>query len=197
MAKRYGWWPLLGILVAVFVWGCEMGQVDQGRVVGFDPDKREATIIRDLNYEDPLRPDYSHLPPLVYKVPTDPHEMGPLPDVGYRLKIDLEKREIKIFDPATQDFKFVPFTPIDVQENVRRDDPRVRDKDWPVIDQEKRTITVYSARQRLLITFTVEDNYFELPAKTWQYGDEVRIYYKEPGQALRFMNINTTDIFRK
>jgi hypothetical protein len=197
MAKRYGWWPLLGILVAVFVWGCEMGNVDQGRVVAFDRDKREVAIIRDLNYEDPLRPDYSHLPPVVYNLPVDPHEMGPEPDVGYRLKIDLEKREIKIFDHATQDFKFVPFTPIDVQENVRRDDPRVADKDWPVIDQEKRAITVYSARQRVLLTFTVGDAYFDLPAKTWQYGDEVRIYYKEPGQALRFMNITKTDIFRK
>ena len=27
--------------------------------------------------------------------------------------------------------------------------------------------------------------------------DEVRIYYKKPGEALRFMNISKTDIYKK
>jgi len=36
-----------------------------------------------------------------------------------------------------------------------------------------------------------------MPENTWDAGDEVRIYYKEAGKALRFMNISKTDIFKK
>jgi hypothetical protein len=49
----------------------------------------------------------------------------------------------------------------------------------------------------MLTTFTVPDRYFALPEKTWDAGDEVRVYYKEEGKALRFMNVSRTDIFKK
>ena len=70
-------------------------------------------------------------------------------------------------------------------------------KKFPVVDREKKTITVYSKRQQILTTLTLPEEYFALPDYTWDAGDEVRIYYKEEGKAQRFMNITKTDIFKK
>ena len=33
-----------------------------------------------------------------------------------------------------------------------------------------------------------------MPADTWQGGDVVRDYYKNPAQALRLMNVTKTDL---
>jgi len=49
----------------------------------------------------------------------------------------------------------------------------------------------------MLVTISVPAEYFSLPDYTWDSGDEVRIYFKEQGKALRFMNISKTDIFKK
>lgn len=174
----------------------ELGEVDQGRVVAFDPVKREVTIIQDKRAE-PGNPDYNTLPPHVYKLPDDPMEVGPLPKAGKRMKLDVKNRVITIFDPATQNFKDIQFTLIDQKENVPKDSPLVVGKNFPIVDRTKKTITIYSGRQRLLVTFTVPDEYFALPDDTWEAGDEVRIYYHKPGVAQRFMNITRTDIFKK
>ena len=50
------------------------------------------------------------------------------------------------------------------------------------MDKTRKTITIYSKRQAILTTFSVPDEYFMLPADTWDNGDEVRIYYKEERQ---------------
>jgi hypothetical protein len=65
------------------------------------------------------------------------------------------------------------------------------------VDQDKKTITIYSGRQKMLTTFSVPAEYFGFPEYTWDAGDEVRIYWKEKGKAIRFMNITRTDIFKK
>ena len=77
------------------------------------------------------------------------------------------------------------------------DDPLVKGKKFPMVDKEKKAITLYSKRQKLLTTFSVPDEYFALPDSAWDAGDEVRIYYKEDGKAARLMNISKTDIFKK
>jgi hypothetical protein len=92
---------------------------------------------------------------------------------------------------------------IDNKEGIEKDNPLVFDKaanaakKFPVVDREKKTITIYSGRQKTLTVISVPDEYFALPDKTWDAGDEVRVYYKEEGKALRFMNISKTDIFKK
>ncbi len=43
-------------------------------------------------------------------------------------------------------------------------------------------------------TFEVQESYRALPAGTWKFGDEIRYYYKDPGQALRLMNVTKTDL---
>ncbi len=76
-------------------------------------------------------------------------------------------------------------------------DPALQGKSFPVIDKGKKTITIYSGRQKILETISVPEEYLDLPPSTWDAGDEVRIYYKQEGKALRFMNISRTDIFKK
>jgi hypothetical protein len=192
------------IAMAMSLFGCGkgLGKVDQGRVIEFDREKRTVTFIRDMTAE-PGNPRYTHLPPVTYELPKDPHETGQEPKAGYRMQLDTKKKQITLYVPAAKGFKTIEYKLIAQKESVLKDDPLVVDRDtnkprkFPVIDRAKKTITIYSGRQKMLTTFTVPDRYFALPEKTWDAGDEVRVYYKEEGEALRFMNVSRTDIFKK
>ena len=202
MKKSY-WIIALTLMPIMITLGCgELGKVDQGRVVQFDKTKKTVTLIRDKS-GDPQKPDYSYLPPITYTLPVNLQEMGPDPKVGLRMKLDIRNKQIVIFDTVAQNFKTLQYTLVDQKEKISKDDPLVFDKDkdkskkFPAIDREKKTITIYSKRQETLITFSLPDEYFALPEYTWDSGDEVRIYYKEEGKSLRFMNVTKTDIFKK
>jgi hypothetical protein len=193
---------LMIVLPLALVVSCsEFGKVDQGRVIKFDKDKWTATIIRDVKH-DTQNPDYSHLPPVTYALPKDPMEMGPEPKPGGRMKLDTAKKHIIIFDPTVQNFKTIEYMLVEQKDNVEKEDPLVYDKaekkakKFPAVNKDKKTISIYSGRQKILVTFSLPDEYFNLPDSTWDAGDEVRIYYKEEGKAQRCMNISKTDIFR-
>ena len=204
MAIKRAWiFTMLIILPLVLAVGCsDFGKVDQGRAVKFDKEKRVVTIIRDVK-NDSQNPEYTHLPPLTYALPTDPSESGPEPKVGGRMKIDTKNKQIVIFDPASQNFKTINYTLIDQKDNVDKNDPLVFDKAEnkakknPAVDKEKKTIAIYSARQKTFTSFSLPDEYFALPDSTWDSGDEVRVYYKEAGKASRYMNVSKTDIYKK
>jgi len=203
MIRKILWTMMTAILLPIFLFGCtEFGTVDQGRAIEFDKEKGLVTIIRDVKH-DAKNPDYSFLPPVIYQKPVNPQEMGADPKVGYRMKLDTKNKQIVIFDKAAQNFKTINYIPVDEQENIDRKHPLVYDnatekaKNFPVVDKDKKQITIYSSRQKLLVTISVPAEYFALPDYTWDSGDEVRIYFKEAGKALRFMNISKTDIFKK
>jgi hypothetical protein len=202
---KKGCWRIFGpsLLLLLLSFGCgEQGKVDQGRAIEFDKAKGIVTLIRDAS-PDPNNPDYSTLPPLTFAIPADPEEMGPDPKAGYRMNLDTKKNQIVIFDPSSQGFKTIQYVLIDCKENIAREDRLVFDKvkkeprKFPVVDRKKRTISIYSARQKLLITLSVAEEYFALPDRAWEAGDEIRIYSKEKGKAVRLMNISKTDIYRK
>jgi len=202
MRKNY-WIIALALMPIMITLGCgELGKVDQGRVIQFDKNKRTVTLIRDKS-ADPQTPDYSYLPPITYTLPSDPQETGPEPKAGFRMKLDVKNNKIVFFDPAIQNFKTIQFSLVDLKEKIDKDNPLVFDKGmdkpkkFPIIDKEKKTITIYSKRQQTLITFSLPEEYFALPEYTWDSGDEVRIYYKEEGKARRFMNVTKTDIYKK
>jgi hypothetical protein len=199
MGKKLNWWALVATLAATLVlggFGCgELGKVDQGRVIAFDNAKATVTIIEDVKH-DAANPDYSGAPK-TFSLPNDPAERGEDPKPGLRLKLDTKTREIVIYDAGSQSMKKITYTLIDQKENVGKTSPLVVEKKFPIVDKSKKAISVYSGRQKLLVTFSVPEEYLALPDYTWEAGDEVRIYYKEPGKALRFMNITRTDIFKK
>ena len=177
-------------------------KVEQGRVVAFNKETREMTIIHD-SAMDSFNPVYDMLPPSVFKLPTDPAETGPEPKAGQRLKLDTEKNEVEIYDTKTQKLVWIPIKIVDLQQGIDSQHPLVYDKDakkakkFPVVDRDKKTVTIYSGRQKKLVTFSIPDQYLDYPESTWDAGDEVRLTYRTPGQALRFMNITKTDIFKK
>jgi len=194
---------LLILPLSVMIAGCgDYGKVDQGRVVDYDKANKMVTIIRDKSL-DPKKPDYSHLPPVKYKLPDAAGEMGPEPRVGKRMKLDVEKNQIIIFIPTLNNFVTIDYKPLERKDNVSDKDPLVFDivsgkaKQFPIVDIQKKTISLYSKRQKIYVTFMVPEQYFILPPDTWDTGDEVRIYFKEEGKAARFMNVSKTDIFKK
>ncbi len=200
MARHMIFIILLAVLTAS---GCDkFGQVDQGRVIAYDKDEKTVVIIQDKS-EDSKKPDYTALPPVSYKLPDDPNETGPAPKAGNLMKIDLDKKEAVIFLKDLNTFATVNFTIVEEKKKVDSKDPLVFDpgtkknRDFPAFDQEKKTITLYLSKRKVLLTFSVPDEYFAMPKETWTPGDEVRIYYKEPGKSLRFMNVSKTDIFKK
>jgi hypothetical protein len=196
MGKKLTWLTLFAILPLVLVWGCgEQGKVDQGRVIAFDKAKETVTFISDVKH-DAANPDYSGAP-VTFALPKDPEERGEDPKAGLRMKLDTKTREIVIYDLPTKSMKKITYTLIDQKENVSKTSALVVGKKFPIVDKDKKAITVYSGRQKLLVTFSVPEEYLALPDNTWEAGDEVRIYYKEPGKAARFMNITKTDIFKK
>jgi hypothetical protein len=175
--------------------GCVgFGHVQQGRVVIYDKAEGWITLIADSNPLQPDHPRYNVLPPVTIRVPEDPKEMGPTPEAGLLLRLDWAHQEAVIFDPATQKFRHVPYRVVEQHDNVRRGDPRVARKPFPVVDRAGRTITVYDARDRKLIVFSVAEELLQLPDETWKFGDEVRYYYKDPGRALRLMNVSKTEL---
>jgi hypothetical protein len=192
-------WTLVAVLAAALVLGAlgcgEMGKVEQGRVIAFDKDKETVTFIIDVKH-DPANPDYSGAP-VTFALPKDPAERGEDPKAGLRMKLDTKAREIVLYDPATKSMKKISYNLIDQKEGVAKNDPLVAGKKFPLVDKSRQAITIYSGRQKILTTFSVPEEYMTLQDSAWDAGDEVRIYYKEPGKALRFMNITRTDIFKK
>jgi hypothetical protein len=196
MGKKLSWLTLLAILPVLLALGCgDMGKVEQGRVIGFDNAKATVTFIHDVK-ADPGNPDYSGAP-LTFALPKEPKDRGEDPKAGMRMKLDAKAKEIVIYDPATQGFKKIAYSLIDQKEGVAKDDPLVAGKKFPMVDRTKKAITIYSGRQKILSTFSVPDEFLSLPDNTWEAGDEVRVYFKEPGKSLRFQNITKTDIFKK
>jgi hypothetical protein len=174
----------------------EKDKIDQGRVIAFDKAKKTLTLIRDKN-PNSQTPDYSQLPPITYDLPEDFFGNGQELKAGLRMKLKAENNQIIIYDPITQNFKTIEYTLLDKKEGIFLDNPLVYDRDnrkpkeFPIIDRERKMITVYSRRQRILTTFTLPDKYFDLPEYTWNAGDEVRIYFKGR-KVLRL--INTTKL---
>ncbi len=203
MTGKSMWRTLLVALPLVLLLGCtDYGKVDQGRVIKYDPETKTMTFIRD-KANDAQNPDYTFLPPVSYVLPDNPAEAGPLPKAGGRMKIDNKKNQIIIFDPATQNFKTIDFVMIDYKENIDKEHPLVFDKDagkakkFPVVDKDKKTVTIYSGRQKTLSVIQLPEEYFAMPESTWDSGDEARVYYKDEGKALRYMNVSKTNIFKK
>jgi hypothetical protein len=197
MGKKLSWLALAAILPLALLLGCgEQGKVEQGRVIAADKAKKTITIIKDVKHELG-KPVYDQLPPVIYAIPQDPAEMGPEPKAGKLMMIDPKARMIVIFDDDNQNFKNIAYVPIDHQEGVGLRHPLVQGKKFPIVDRQKKVITVYDKQKRMLTTFSLPEEYFARPDNTFGFGDEVRIYAKQAGQATRLMNISETDIFKK
>lgn len=177
---------LASIGLALALTGCgKMGQVEQGRVVGYDAQTRLVTLIR----ESPgAGSNPGVLPPVTVEAPADPNEMGPAPVAGGLLLLDTRQRRIVIYDRAMHSFRTIHYTPLAERHIVSKSAVP------PAVDQGTKTVTIYSPKEHTLITFPVSDELLAMPAQTWRSGDVVRYYYKDPARALRLMNVTQTDL---
>ena len=178
--------------------GCNFdGGVEQGRCVAFDATAKTLTIVVDVTH-DQFNPHYSggtH----TFKLPVESKDMGPTPSVGGRLMIDLVKNTVLIYDQKTSSVRELAVQFTDVEKNVGSNHPKVKGKTFPIIDKEQQTVTVYSGRQKSLITFKIPAEAQDYPAYVWTAGDEMRIAYRnaDKAQAMRIMNVSKTNIFKK
>lgn len=192
--------PLTLILILSFALAaCDFnGGVEQGRCVAYDEKNNTVTLVVDTAI-DQNNPHYSGKVD-TFKLPTDPLDMGPAPVAGGRLMVELDKKQILYYDPENKKVETMPITIIETEKNVGSKHPKVDKKEFPVIDKQNKTITIYSPRLKELITFRPEaPNAFDLPASTWKAGDEVRIAFRNDkrGEAIRFMNVTKTNIFTR
>jgi len=175
--------------------GCgQMGKVNQGRVISYDGENGIVTLITDSNPKNPADPRYDVLPPLTVKIPPDSKQMGAPPEPGKLMRLDSGNHRVHIYDETSGSLKSIAYRLVEKSSNVFPDDARVKGGKFPVIDAASNTITVYLPQRGELIVFSVPPEYASLPRETWKTGDEVRYYYKEPGQALRMMNVTKTDL---
>ena len=185
---------LATVSVLWFAAGCaNPGKVEQGRAIAFDKQNGVVTLILDSAPRSD-QSKYDVLPPVALRLPLDPNETGPAPEAGKLLSFDTKQRMVVFFDAASGALKTVSYLPVDEQDGVSRNDPRVAKTKFPAVDRQKKTVTIYSRRKKILLTFAVPDEYLALPDDTWKSGDEIRYYYKQAGQALRLMNVSKTDV---
>ncbi len=185
------------IALSVFCLGlsaCNFGEVDQGRCVAYDKDAKSFTLVLDVKH-DMKNPEYSggvH----TYTMPAEPKEIGPEPVPGGLVQLMPDKNQVIIF--ANGDLATIPVEFVSI-EKVKASDAKVKGQKFPVIDKAAGTVTEYYANLTELVTFKVSSEYLDMPGATWNAGDECRIYYKpnEKHQALRFMNVSKTNIFKK
>ena len=179
---------LLPAALALAMAACgDFGKVNQGRVVAFDREKGTVTLVSDSNYREPGNPKFDALPAVTIRVPENPKEMGPAPEAGKLLHFDLAAGRMVVFDPAGG-LKNIPFRLVGRREDARREELSA----LPAIDRAAGTVRL--AVKNAILTLAVPGEYLSLPDDTWKAGDEVRYYYKDPGQALRLMNVTRTDI---
>jgi hypothetical protein len=181
---------IIAAAAALLATACgRFGQVGQGKVIAYDRGAGILTVIEDTNPSQPARPRYDKLPPTAVRVPEDRGEMGPDPIPGRLLELDTENNRALVFDGGS--IKAIPYTPIEQRGGVAPGDREAAK--CPIVDREHKTIRVYARRQARLVVFTVADEYLALPEDAWREGEEVRYYYKQPGRALRLMNVTRAE----
>lgn len=205
LARIAGGWKRFVSLapVVILLSAClDFGQVEQGRVIAFSPEKKTFLMVRDVS-ETAGKTDYSGMPPVEYFLPEDPDERGPSPNVGNLLDVDPKGKTLTLYDPATQSIRKLSAEVVSLQEEIGSKHALVYDRSekkarsFPQLDKDKGTLTLYLKPQKQLVTFAMTDELKALPESSWIFGDEVRIYFKQPPATLRYMNVSKTDIFSK
>lgn len=165
------------------------GRVEQGITIDYDAAAGVVTLILE---SAPGESRYDRLPPVRVRIPEDPRQMGPAPAAGKLLGLDGD--QLAIFNAAEQRIETLPYRLVDKTGNVYPDDSRLASENLPAVDRARGTVRLYSPKTREILTISVPPQYLALPADTWRFGDEVRYYFKTPGQALRMMNVSRTKL---
>jgi len=159
----------LGVAAIGFIGSMAMGEEIMGRCVNIDKEKNTITIIKDAA-NDKANPNFQ-LPPATFELPAGVEA----PKFGKRIKLDTKENKLKYYDDASNSFKSIDFTPVEKIDAVEPADARVANKKFPAIDKEKKTVTIYSKRQKVLTVIGVPDSALTLSEKTYDSGDDLKL----------------------
>jgi len=184
------WWlPAVAVMLAVA--GCgDFGAVEQGIVVGSEGG--ELTLVLDSNPDG--TPRYDRTPAVHVRIPADPDQMGPAPQSGGLIRLDTKNRRVILYSATEDRLLMVKFELLKDARNVYPDDARVARSGAPKVDRATGAVTLYAPRSRELVTIKAPEAVLALPLDAWRAGDVVRYYFKDPGQALRMMNVSQSKI---
>jgi hypothetical protein len=87
----------------------------------------------------------------------------------------LKENKLKYFDDASVSFKTIDFTLVEKKEGIEAEDPIVANSSFPAIDKEKKTVSIYSRRQKVLTIISVADDALNLPVKVYDSGDDLTL----------------------
>ena len=149
-----------------------------GRVVAYDKAAKKVTFIEDsLGWSNPQRPEFTVLPAKEAVLAEDPGDMAP--KAGGRLRIDLEKKEIIIYNGQTKTIDAFAVEIVNRQDNVEPGNPLLladgKEKSFPMVDKAKCEVTIYSKRQKNLSTIKVPQKYMDLPDSVWDDGHNIKL----------------------
>ncbi|MBO4335466.1 MAG: DUF4881 domain-containing protein [Desulfovibrio sp.] len=163
--------------------------IAQGRCVAFADGK--VTFVKDSNTDPKKSANYENKA-LTFKLPSDPKEIGPEPQAGSFIDFDADKKEVKVFKDGN--LVTSPVEIVNVEKGIENFNSKVKGKKFPMINADKKEVTIYI--KKTLATFKAPAD-LPLDEAFWVKGDDVRVFFKEEGKALRFMNITKTNIFKK
>ena len=163
-----------------------------GRVVAYDKAAKKVTFIEDsLGWSNPKRPEFTVLPAKEVMLAEDPGDMAP--KAGGRLRIDLEKKEIIIYNGQTKTIDTFAVEIISGHDNIEPGNALLladgKEKVFPMVDKAKCEVTIYSKRQKNLSTIKVPQKYMDLPDSVWDDGHNVQLTI-EDGKATKFVNLS-------
>lgn len=176
------------------------GGVEQGRCVAFSEADKTVTLVVDTTH-DQHDPHYSGKVD-TWKMPTNPLDVGPLPEPGGLLMLEIDKKMALYYDRETNSLKEQPVEEFKV-EKMNEKSPKLKGRTFPEIDKANKTIAVYSPRLEALVTCVLPEDAFDVPEDVlkyrWTLGNEVRIAFRtdQGDQAIRFMNVTKTSIFTR
>lgn len=160
---------VLSLLALSLFASAALAETIMGRVVAFDKAKRIITVVKDAN-NDKANPDFQ-LPPVSFELPSDVDRVK----AGKRIKLDLKENKLKYFDDASVSFKTIDFTLVEKKEGIEAEDPIVANSSFPAIDKEKKTVSIFSRRQKVLTIISVPDDALNLPVNVYDSGDDLTL----------------------
>lgn len=163
--------------------------VEQGRAVAFG--NGTVTFVKDVNVDPRKGPKYANSV-RTFKLPADPKEIGPEPQVGSLIDFDLDKKVVQVY--LNNSLVSLPVTIVNEHKGIESFNPAVKGKKFPMVNADKNEVTVYVKKN--LVTFKIPSECTN-DAGFWTLGDNVRVFFTEEGKARRFMNITKTNIFKK
>ena len=161
------------LILSTVAMGClasvALAEEIMGRCVMFDKAKNTITIIKDTN-NDKANPNFQ-LPAATYELPSGAEPVK----FGKRIKLDTKENKMKYYDDISHSFKTIDFTLVEKKEAVEPSDALVANSKFPVINKEKKTVSIYSKRQKVLTVISVSADAAALSENIYDSGDDLKL----------------------